>query len=65
MDLSDNLVILQENNVEAPKEAEIISINPDEIEITIERIITKEFPLGVINDCGNGNITVNLRSFLK
>jgi YbbR domain-containing protein len=45
-------------NVEAPKEAEIISINPDEIEITIERIITKEFSIrGVINgSVANGNI---------
>jgi len=60
MDLSDigPGTFTRKINVEAPKEAEIISINPDEIEITIERIITKEFSIrGVINgSVANGNI---------
>ena len=45
-------------NIDAPKEAEIISLNPDEIEITVEKIITKEFPIrGVMNGkVANGNI---------
>lgn len=45
-------------NVDSPKEVEIISVNPDEIEISVEKIITKEFPIRGVMDgkLANGNI---------
>ena len=45
-------------NIVTPKEVEIISVKPDEIELSVEKIITKEFPIrGVMNGkLANGNI---------
>ncbi len=60
MDLSDigPGTFTRKINIVTPKEVEIISVKPDEIELSVEKIITKEFPIrGVMNGkLANGNI---------
>lgn len=54
--------------VDSPKEVEIISVTPSEIEVTVERIITKEFPIrgvtkgkvAIGNILGSPKITPNI-----